>query len=96
MDRRLAGNLAVDLGLDLALTHALAVSLTITSDIFYQRFSALSLALDLETSAYRSTVFTKIATKPKKPATIAQVKVEMFSKYGGKLMAKLGLENCEI
>lgn len=47
LDRRLAGNLAVDLGLDLALTHALAVSLTITSDIFPQRFSALSLALDL-------------------------------------------------
>ncbi|MBH8565265.1 NACHT domain-containing NTPase [Nostoc sp. CENA67] len=47
LDRRLAGNLAADLGLDLALTHALAVSLTITSDIFPQRFSALSLALDL-------------------------------------------------
>ncbi|BAZ51502.1 putative signal transduction protein containing Nacht domain [Nostoc sp. NIES-4103] len=47
LDHRLAGNLAADLGLDLALTHALAVSLTITSDIFPQRFSSLSLALDL-------------------------------------------------
>ncbi|MBW4561782.1 MAG: NACHT domain-containing NTPase [Mojavia pulchra JT2-VF2] len=48
LDDRLAGTLSIDLALDLALTHALAVSLTITSDIFFQRFSALSLAIDLE------------------------------------------------
>ncbi|RCJ24858.1 histidine kinase [Nostoc minutum NIES-26] len=47
LDRRLALNLALDLGLDLALIHALTVSLAITADIFFQRFSALSLALDL-------------------------------------------------
>jgi predicted NACHT family NTPase len=47
LDHRLAGNLAVDLGLDLALTHALVVSLGINADIFLQRFSALSFALDL-------------------------------------------------
>ncbi len=47
LDNRLAGNLAVDLALDLALTHALVVSLGINADIFLQRFSALSFALDL-------------------------------------------------
>ncbi|WGV26048.1 NACHT domain-containing protein [Halotia branconii] len=47
LDQRLAGNLAVDLALDLALTHALVVSLGINVDIFLQRFSALSFALDL-------------------------------------------------
>jgi predicted NACHT family NTPase len=48
LDRQIAGNLPVDLALDLALTQALAVSLAITADIFFQRFSALNLALDLE------------------------------------------------
>ncbi|MBH8574446.1 NACHT domain-containing NTPase [Nostocaceae cyanobacterium CENA369] len=48
LDRRLALNLAVDLGLDLGLIHALTVSLAITADIFFQRLSALSLALDLK------------------------------------------------
>lgn len=47
LDSRLALNLAIDLGLDLALTHALTVSIAITADIFFQRFSALNLALDL-------------------------------------------------
>lgn len=48
LDRRIAGNLSVDLALDLALIQALAVSLAITADIFFQRLSALNLALDLE------------------------------------------------
>ncbi len=48
LDHGLAGNLVVDLALDLALNHALGVSLAMTADIFFQRFSALSLALDLE------------------------------------------------
>lgn len=48
LDHGLAGNLVVDLALDLALTHALSVSLAMTADIFFQRFSALSLALELE------------------------------------------------
>ncbi len=48
LDNRLAGNLAVDLALDLALTHVLVVSLGINADIFLQRFSALSFALDLK------------------------------------------------
>lgn len=48
LDRRLAGNLTVDLALDLAFTHALGVSLAITADIFFQRFSAICLALDLD------------------------------------------------
>ncbi|WP_017651579.1 NACHT domain-containing protein [Fortiea contorta] len=48
LDHQIASNLAVDLALDLALTHALSVSLAITADIFFQRFIALNLALDLE------------------------------------------------
>ncbi|MBH8552997.1 NACHT domain-containing NTPase [Nostocaceae cyanobacterium CENA357] len=48
LDNRLAGNLAVDLALDLALIHVLVVSLGINADIFLQRFSALSFALDLK------------------------------------------------
>ncbi|AFZ23656.1 putative NTPase (NACHT family) [Cylindrospermum stagnale PCC 7417] len=48
LDHRLAGNLAVDLALDLALIHALGVSLAITAEIFFQRFSAICLALDLQ------------------------------------------------
>jgi predicted NACHT family NTPase len=48
IDRRLAGNLTKDLALDLALTHTLGVSMAMTADIFFQRFSALILALDLE------------------------------------------------
>ncbi|MBW4645914.1 MAG: NACHT domain-containing NTPase [Goleter apudmare HA4340-LM2] len=48
LDHQIAGNLSDDLALDLALTHALGVSLAIRADIFGQRFSALSLALDLE------------------------------------------------
>ena len=48
LDRRLALKLTVDLALDLALTYALAISVTITADIFYQRLSAIGLALDLE------------------------------------------------
>ncbi len=48
LDHEIAVNLGVDLALDLALTHALAVSLGMSADIFFQRFSALMLALDLE------------------------------------------------
>lgn len=48
LDRQIVGNLSVDLALDLALIHALYVSLAITADIFFQRLSALNLALDLE------------------------------------------------
>lgn len=48
LDQRFAGNLAVDIALDLALIHALGVSLAITADIFFQRFSAMCLSLDLE------------------------------------------------
>jgi predicted NACHT family NTPase len=48
LDHGLAGNLVVDLGLDLALTHALGVSLAMTADIFFHRFSALNLALEVE------------------------------------------------
>lgn len=48
LDRRLTGNLSLDLALDLALTHALGVSMAMTADIFFQRFTALTLALDLE------------------------------------------------
>ncbi|HLO84733.1 MAG TPA: NACHT domain-containing NTPase [Nostocaceae cyanobacterium] len=48
IDRRLAGNLTIDLALDLALIHALGVSMAMTAEIFFQRFSALILALDLE------------------------------------------------
>ncbi|MBW4557268.1 MAG: NACHT domain-containing NTPase [Trichormus sp. ATA11-4-KO1] len=47
LDHQLAGNLAIDLALDLALTHALTVSQSINADMFFLRFSALSLALDL-------------------------------------------------
>lgn len=48
LDSRLAGNLAIDLALDLALIHALAISLRMTTNIFYQRLSAIALALDLQ------------------------------------------------
>jgi predicted NACHT family NTPase len=47
LDHQIAGNLSDDLALDLALTHALGVSFAMTADIFSQRFSALSLALDI-------------------------------------------------
>ncbi|PLZ65853.1 NACHT domain-containing protein [Fischerella thermalis] len=48
LDSRLSGNLAIDLALDLALIHALAISLRMTTNIFYQRLSAIALALDLQ------------------------------------------------
>ncbi|MEM7555194.1 MAG: NACHT domain-containing NTPase [Cyanobacteria bacterium P01_A01_bin.84] len=48
LDKRFAQKLPLDLGLDMALSHALSVSLSITPEIFFQRFSAISLALDLE------------------------------------------------
>ncbi|MFB2771722.1 NACHT domain-containing NTPase [Pelatocladus sp. BLCC-F211] len=48
LDSRLAGKLAVDLALDMALIHALTISLKMTTDIFYQRLSAIALALDLQ------------------------------------------------
>ncbi|AFY35617.1 NACHT domain-containing NTPase [Calothrix sp. PCC 7507] len=48
LDHQIAVNLGVDLALDLALTHALTVSLGMTADIFFQRVSALILALDLD------------------------------------------------
>jgi predicted NACHT family NTPase len=48
LDRQLAGNLTFDLALDLALIHALTLCLTITADIFPQRLSAMTFALDLK------------------------------------------------
>jgi predicted NACHT family NTPase len=48
LDKRLAGNLTFDLALDLALIHALTLCLTITAEIFPQRLSAISFALDLK------------------------------------------------
>jgi predicted NACHT family NTPase len=48
LDRQLAGNLTFDLALDLALIHALTLCLTITADMFPQRLSAISFALDLK------------------------------------------------
>jgi predicted NACHT family NTPase len=48
LDKRLAGTLVTDLALDLALTYALTVSLAMTTDIFFQRLSAIQLSLDLE------------------------------------------------
>ncbi len=47
LDSRLAGKLAVDLALDMALVHALTVSLRMTTDLFSQRLSAITVALDL-------------------------------------------------
>ncbi len=48
LDTRLASKLADELGLDLALNHAISVGMTITADVFFNRLSALSYALDLE------------------------------------------------
>jgi predicted NACHT family NTPase len=48
MDRKLAAEVSGDLALDLALTHALGVAVTLTPDLFYDRLTALHLALDLD------------------------------------------------
>jgi predicted NACHT family NTPase len=48
IDRKLAAEASGDLALDLALTHALTVAVTLTPKLFYDRLTALRLALDLD------------------------------------------------
>lgn len=48
IDRKLAGEQGGELALDLALAHALSVAVALTSELIYDRLTALRLALDLD------------------------------------------------
>ncbi|MGQ4650228.1 NACHT C-terminal helical domain 2-containing protein [Lyngbya aestuarii] len=48
LDHKLGGELGGELALDLALIHALGVALALTPELFYDRLTALRLALDLD------------------------------------------------